>query len=383
MNVYQRKPNGPYYARFWANGKPWLRCTNTLDKREAERICRQLAKEAKAGRFKALDQTKAVQDRVSSVGELFASYQKHAAGDLKPKSLSHAISSTRTVIRLGLGRRDASNEEIDRLSLDVFNASLASQFKTAKIAEAGNENGLELRSKQISANTCRLLAHSVFKDDLRPLYKADGIVLPKSLEEFLKVKAFKVQKVTFRYPSDFVPRLREAAKRLKVDDPNCYRAYLLALGSGLRAGEIAAARWDWIEKDEAGNYGIRVQPTADYAGPKGKRERVVPVEACVVQELEELRSTVPFPGNQVSAHILEGNRSERLYRTFNRFGVWLKGLGWSERKKLHALRKIYGSLVAQQFGLYAAKECLGHADIQTTASFYVGQVDRPQVKIFS
>jgi hypothetical protein len=37
-------------------------------------------------------------------------------------------------------------------------------------------------------------------------------------------------------------------------------------------------------------------------------------------------------------------------------------------KPLQAVGKEFGSLIAARFGIYAAKEMLGHADITTTAA---------------
>ena len=56
---------------------------------------------------------------------------------------------------------------------------------------------------------------------------------------------------------------------------------------------------------------------------------------------------------------------------FKKLIAWLRAKGVDGEKPLHTLRKEFGSLIAQQFGIYAAKEILGHADIATTAGHYL------------
>ena len=49
---------------------------------------------------------------------------------------------------------------------------------------------------------------------------------------------------------------------------------------------------------------------------------------------------------------------------------WLRGKGVQGNKPFHALRKLYGSVLAERFGIHAASSGLRHADIRTTAEFY-------------
>ena len=49
---------------------------------------------------------------------------------------------------------------------------------------------------------------------------------------------------------------------------------------------------------------------------------------------------------------------------------WLKGKGVQGIKPFHALRKLYGSVLAERHGIHAASSGLRHADIRTTAEFY-------------
>lgn len=44
---------------------------------------------------------------------------------------------------------------------------------------------------------------------------------------------------------------------------------------------------------------------------------------------------------------------------------------FTAHKPLHVLRKVFGSAVCDLYGLHAASAALRHADIQTTASYYL------------
>ena len=59
--------------------------------------------------------------------------------------------------------------------------------------------------------------------------------------------------------------------------------------------------------------------------------------------------------------------------------TWLKHHGVNGPKPLHVLRKEFGSLVAAKYGIFAAKELLGHRDIATTASHYLEARDKPML----
>jgi hypothetical protein len=48
-------------------------------------------------------------------------------------------------------------------------------------------------------------------------------------------------------------------------------------------------------------------------------------------------------------------------------------LRFAAHKPLHLLRKVFGSPVCDLYGLHAASAALRHADIQTTASYYLGR----------
>jgi len=49
---------------------------------------------------------------------------------------------------------------------------------------------------------------------------------------------------------------------------------------------------------------------------------------------------------------------------------WLRGKGVQGAKPFHVLRKLYGSVLAERYGIHAASSGLRHADIRTTSESY-------------
>jgi integrase len=72
---------------------------------------------------------------------------------------------------------------------------------------------------------------------------------------------------------------------------------------------------------------------------------------------------------------------DRCDNTWRALNAWLRSKGIKQQKAIHALRKESGSLVAADFGIEAARQHLGHRDIQTTSAHYVGKKRRAEVSL--
>ena len=88
----------------------------------------------------------------------------------------------------------------------------------------------------------------------------------------------------------------------------------------------------------------------------------------------------PNRARATSSFILESKvkaRPDKLYDHYRAGTQFKKLIGWLRSKEVngnkpvHILRKEFGSLIAQKFGIFAAKEMLGHADIATTSAHYL------------
>jgi integrase len=135
--------------------------------------------------------------------------------------------------------------------------------------------------------------------------------------------------------------------------------FALALGAGLRWGEIMSLTWENVLPD-----GVRVLASL----AKGRRARVVPVSESVRRVLEPAKRQGP---------VIAGDAKE-VHETLR---AWLRRQGVKDGKPIHYLRKCFGSLAVADHGIYVASKLLGHSSITLTASTYAGQVDQlPAVK---
>jgi len=136
-------------------------------------------------------------------------------------------------------------------------------------------------------------------------------------------------------------------------------AFVLALGAGLRWGEVISLTWEDIQREN-----VRVAASK----AKGRRARVIPIGNRVREVLGPARSQ--------GAVICTDPRA--VHETLT---VWLKRRGIRDGKPVHYLRKCYGSLAVADHGIFVASKLLGHSSISLTASAYAGQVDElPAVK---
>ena len=132
------------------------------------------------------------------------------------------------------------------------------------------------------------------------------------------------------------------------------RAFMLALGCGLRWGEITSLTWENVLPS-----GVRV-----LAGvAKGRRQRVVPMGETICGVLELSRGE----GSVISG------KAEEVHQSLC---AWLRQRGVKDSKPVHYLRKCYGSLAVADHGVFVASKLLGHANISQTAGTYAGQVDK-------
>jgi integrase len=160
-------------------------------------------------------------------------------------------------------------------------------------------------------------------------------------------------------PRTWIMNLRRQGGRMLRGEARL--AFVLALGCGLRWGEITSLTWENVLSN-----GVRVLASL----AKGRRQRVVPISKELWGLLEAGRSG--REGKLITGDVWEVH--EKVCR-------WLRRKGVRDSKPVHFLRKCYGSLAVAGHGIFVASKLLGHSSINLTASTYAGQVDRlPAVK---
>ncbi len=160
--------------------------------------------------------------------------------------------------------------------------------------------------------------------------------------------------------------LRLAIKEL---EPEPLKAFLLAIALGLRRREADNLTWTSFDF-RAGT--LRIQPTEHYA---------LKTQESAAELKLDLEILVLFKGwfaQRQGAYVLESEAAPRsvdyaYYRaqaTFKELLTWLRAKGIKANKPYHALRKVFGSLIAERHGIHLASSALRHTNIELTSSYY-------------
>jgi integrase len=146
--------------------------------------------------------------------------------------------------------------------------------------------------------------------------------------------------------------LRSAREQLSGTDPEAFKALVLALGAGLRRGEIDRLLWRQIDFN-AGIIHVEVTEvgglkTEDSAGD-------VAIDSAMVSLLRGFLAKahgqfVIEEGTGVTASKFWGQRY-RCADVFYRLTHWLRRNGVDGARPIHTLRKEAGSIIATKAGI--------------------------------
>jgi len=190
-----------------------------------------------------------------------------------------------------------------------------------------------------------------------------------TLPDFVPFAEFESHKQTNpKYVRSFnISDLANAARtELSDSDPECYKIFCLGLIFGLRRNEIDKLQWPAFRPTEGV---IRIEPT-DCFSPKTKSSCAdLPISDPAVASLLsqwQARATGRFVV-EGSGHVTDSYhlRCETIFIRLNR---WLRAHGVTAAKPLHTLRKEHGSIMCDNFGIFAAKTALRHSNIAMTSS---------------
>jgi integrase len=267
--------------------------------------------------------------------------------------------------------------QVDALKLALLTPARIQKWREAFLVRAGNDP-VRQRAARVSVNTFLRGACSLFG----PKYTAglETISLPAPLP-FAGVKIEWRTAPKYQSTFDVLALVRAAGEELAAREPECFKAFVLAVMAGLRRNEIDKLEWarfNWA----AGM--INITPTEFFRTKSEDSARSVWIPP---EMLEAFRG---YYARAQGRFVIESNvrpaadKHYAHYRAgavFNKLIAWLRSRGVVGPKPLHTLRKEYGSLIAARFGIYAAKEMLGHADIGTTAQHYLEPKEKPLVAL--
>jgi integrase len=346
--------DAPYYIRLMIKGRIYKKSLEVNSKQEAIDRAKVFVESVLTGKWKAVETLK-VRRGASTLAQLLEVYR--AIAKVQPITLKNNQDAVRWIFRTVQG-----DYEPTHIPLTAFCGTLVSRFQQIcqERAEAGGIETPDARreARERALRTSRSVirqARSLFNRRHRMLdqYEARGLVIPRRhIEEFMSCRVEgRDRKPEYFPPSDEVVQQAFAAIEDQKHQPKIYIAFWLAVGAGLRRGEIGRMRWEYI---------VERQGRAWISGSLGKDgERIeVPLQDRAAKALEPFRKP---EGKCIEQESLEWAR---------KLNNWMESQGWSTEKKMHELRAYTGSLIYQQDPIWAMM-FLRHKSIKQTEGFYV------------
>jgi integrase len=259
-------------------------------------------------------------------------------------------------------------DKVHAVPLALITPEKISDWKKKFVARAGNDI-IARRRATVSCNSFVRQARALFSRRT-VLDKLKGIELPAILPfDGVSVERRTNQKF-YGCGIDPYQLMRDAIAELGETRPEELKAFLLALVLGLRRRECDTLEWASFDFQAST---VHVLPTRWYALKTNESAAELPVEPEILELFRGWRARA------AGDFVIESNREPKAvdyqwYRcelVFNNLLAWLRAKRIQATKPFHALRKLYGSMLAEKHGLHAASSGLRHADLRTTSEVYV------------
>jgi integrase len=268
------------------------------------------------------------------------------------------------------GGRNAWAAKVDALPLSTLTASAVQRWKLDYIAHAGNAPDARRRAENSAASLIRC-ARALFSEKARE-FAGKELILPEPLP-FAGVKLPKKGNTAYQSRIDAGALIATARKEL-TGEP--FKIFTLGLLCGLRKREIDLLIWSQVDFEKGV---IRIERT-EYFQPKSEDSAgEVDLDKEIVALLRGWKANATGPFVIESTRQPKDANSRTNYRCtphFDALYTWLRNQGITARKPLHELRKELGAILASTQGIFAAQSALRHAQISTTAGYYVDKKRR-------
>ena len=344
------KRNGNYTAVESIGGKRRWHSTKTPNRKLAEQRAKAFFDAIRADNLRVVDLlTNRNTGTIPTLKELFEYYLDEST--VRPATAVENVNCLKLILREAAGGYD-ENAKV------FLTGKVISDWEKLRHRRADGVKALHSAKRTVFTTVRK--AKSVFTKKMLQRYLDAGMQI--DVVDFLARSVENGPSIRYKAPKDqsLAPRTFQASKKLREEDPQAFICFLLAMQAGLRKSEIANAKVFWLE-DQL----IHVQPDGEY-DTKNSHEREVPLNADTYKILLEVIGERGCDG-----YILTGHLTERTDNVFRRLNKWLADLGWTHSdKRIHELRKWYGSQVARIGGLHAAQHLLGHMDYSTTDRYY-------------
>lgn len=332
----------PWYFRFECKGKAYCWSTKTDDKPLAKKRAKNYREQVMAGNFKLVDQMKSRQGGVT-YKEVLAEYANH----VRPSGTARKNNATAMLKILA-----ASGLTDTAIIADTCSPLLALKWQ---------KHGLAAEIPATTINARLRQARSIFAKKTMIHYTLE---MPKeAIRLFFEAPFLPEASIRPELP---LPEADAKAHAELPALPEVWRAFLLARYGGLRSGEAIAANKNWI--DAAGILWIGGIPNGFIT--KSRKYRPVALPAQVIEILKAA------PGDSlVGAHPKEVVKSTLIAK--------LHDCGFPAKKPMHALRRLWGSIVYTEQGPRQARDGLGHSTQAVTDKHYARSLDAPKPVTFN
>jgi integrase len=279
------------------------------------------------------------------------------------------------------GGRDKWLAKVNRVHLEDITPEKVRRWANEYAKTAGGDPLAEKRAKN-SANSLMRQAKSLFGMNILPhvrkLVEGESYVFPGRLP-FDGVRFFERSSSRYHSKVDAGELLVAAQTDLAEAAPESWKIFLLALAAGLRRAEIDSLIWRQVDLERGL---IRIEETPYFKPKSSDSCGEVELEPEIVELFRGYRARAKGP------FVIDAESDPRPGATysytrakmhFEALYDWLRSRGVDDRKPLHVLRKEFGSLVCEKFGIFAASKALRHADIAVTAAHYLDKKERVSV----
>jgi integrase len=395
----KRYPDGsasPYYSmRIQFRGQRMAFSLRTTNKDAASRRAAALYNELLAhgidtvlAKYRA--QEPETPQEIATIGQWIESASKVFAG--KPSTFgsyaralrfiaSEILATRKDKKRFAQQHAETYRRKIDAAPISILTPESIQAWRIRYVAKAG-DNPARQRAARITCNSTLRAAKALFA---RKVLKFTGGVVLLDPPPFAGVEFY--PRESMRYHSKIDPQalLRAASEELAGSDQDAFKALILALGAGLRRGEIDRLLWRQVDVKHGL---IHVEVTEASSLKSADSTGSVAIDESLASILQGFRakSQSDFVIEEGASSADESKPWGRRYRcqgVFARLMLWLRKNGVESRAPIHTLRKEAGSIIAAQAGIFAASRFLRHADLQVTAAHYVSVKERSTVDMSS
>ncbi len=351
MTLFKQQPglDAAWYIHFEVDKRRFKRSLETNVIRSAIERARGYFDDVIEGRWKP------AQKRVSksTVANVIKVYKEKSP--VYSKTAGKNVWALKFVLRtcgLSTNLETVNLTELTESLVPQFQKRLVERYVSKAVSESAKREARELALR--SSRSLLAQARSMFtkRGHIRDDYAAEGIVVPASIDGFITARRQgRSTKREYHAPDDSVIQATFAeVEGFKESDPDLYKAFWIAVGAGLRRGEIRRLEWShFVERN--GKTWI-----SGGIGKDGEHIEV-PIQSKAYAKLSEFRK-------DKGLFISGGDMPAR------RLNEWMATHGWNTQKKIHELRAYIGSLI-YQVSPVAAMQFMRHKSIRVTEAFYV------------